>query len=114
MKKITLLAIILLVVSVGLLSGCTELKNVMSPDASKFVGTWSTGGYIPAGYTFFSDGTCSVSGLSGSWELKEGKLVINIMNEGVSIVYGYQFSEDDTILELTDMGSGHILTFIKQ
>ena len=92
-------------VSVGFLSGCID-------DKSKFIGTWSTGSSYST-ITFFSDGTCSYAGMSsGSWEIKDGKLVINGL--GMSGTFEYSFSNNDNMLTITHVATGQITTFTKK
>ncbi len=96
MKKLIILAICILLASVGL-SGCSQVNNTINPQ-NKFVGTWKTeihqreemgnmsNGYVPHivnytdTYIFFSDGTLSFTSygvmIPGDWQIKDGKLVM--------------------------------------
>ncbi len=91
MKKQLILFAVAILLIVVCLSGCSENRD------QRFVGTWESvsGGEL----TFFSDGECSI----GTWEVKEGKLVIDI-NTGGRIVYTFSFSDNNTKLSLTTDG----------
>ncbi len=103
-KQLVIIGIIALLVCVGF-SGCIN-------DKSKFNGTWSTGSSYST-ITFFSDGTCSYAGMSsGSWEIKDGKLVIN--GFGMSGTFEYSFSNNDNMLTITQVATGQITIFTKQ
>ena len=104
-KKVIGIGIILLFIVVGL-SGCTDDIGTNRPE--EFVGTWK-GDYNEI--TFFKDGECSMTGASGTWEVKEGKLVIELGQE-IRIVYSYVFSDNNQQLELTTQYLTE--TYIKQ
>jgi len=123
-KQLLLFGIVVLLVCVGL-SGCNQISNTLNSDKSKFVGTWKTdiknqygvGNYTDT-YIFFSDGTLSTTYLGsgsvnipGSWEIKDGKLVLTVM---VQAVYNYSFSNNDHTLTLTPMADGESQHFYKQ
>ena len=124
-KQIILLCSIVLLI-IGGLSGCNQLGNSLNPEKNKFVGTWinSQTTVYPLSnksftYTFtisfFSDGTCSLNGASGTWDIKDGKLVIDTNANGYpqSSVYSYLFSENNTTLTLID-SSGNETLYTKQ
>ena len=101
MKKITLLLVSTMTILVCL-TGCMSEKD-------KFVGTWKT---TVITYTFFSDGTLSVNGISGTYEIKDDKLVIS--SNDVSGTFDYSFSNDDTTLTLVDVNYGVTTTLQKE
>jgi len=119
-KKIAILLIVLMVVSVGLLSGCNELTR-----DKRFVGTWKGSGIIlgikyDVGLTYLSNGTYSI-GLtvlgattpeSGSWEIKDNKLVLT--NDQGMKTYNYVFSNNDNSLILTSTTIDLRFELIKQ
>lgn len=86
--------IVVLLIAVGL-SGCT---NPFDPSA-KFVGTWKDSSGMVV-FVFFSDKTVNfpVSGEYGTYEIKDGKLVITGAER--ESIYDYSFSNGDTILTL--------------
>lgn len=106
-----------MVVSVGLLSGCTD----NSSEKNKFVGTWiylvpaGTGSNYSFTYYFFSNGNFSFSKprsiTNGTFDISaDGKLaLINIVN-GYSNYdfYSYVFSENNTKLTING------ITYTKQ
>ena len=104
-------AVLLLVVG---LSGCNEISNPLTGnDDSRFVGTWKS---EVDTITFFSDGEGSEMGIGFEWEIKDGNLVIETPMDGVlsSLVYDYQFSDNDTTLTLTDVSLGITRIYTKQ
>lgn len=112
MKKIPILLIALMVISVGFLSGCNEENNSLTDEESIFVGTWKGDGLWDI-IAFFSDRTCShYLDLSGTWEIKDGKLVIT-EKDGL-FKYDYLFTNDDNTLTLTNVVSGNPKEFIRQ
>jgi hypothetical protein len=75
----------------------------VSPSLEKhqFIGTWKEGN---ATFIFFSDGTGSMpEGVSITWDIKDGKLVITTSNQvsASTYAYSYSFSDNDTSLSLT-------------
>ena len=102
MKKHLIVIVVLLLV-VGL-SGCSELNSLSSGD-DKLIGTWES---KTETLTFFSGGEWIgsgswFSGLNGKYEIKDGKLVISYTIEGTIFldVYSYSFCNNDTTLTLT-------------
>lgn len=99
-KPLPIIGIVALLVCVGL-SGCNQVSNTLNPEKGKFIGTWKVeklnnstiSGEV---YTFFSDGTVGISAASGTWELKDGKLVLEF--EMHQSMYSYSFSNNDRTL----------------
>jgi len=110
-KQLIIIGIIVLLVAIGL-SGCTN--NPLDTERNKFIGTWTCTEGMSKGisFTFFSDGTGSLSIASITWTLKEGKLVIS--SEGMTVPYIYSFSNNDKQLTLTAAGSTISEVFMKQ
>jgi hypothetical protein len=120
-KQLIIIGIIALLVSVGL-CGCTN--NPLDTDKNKFVGTWktdvsNTNGFVnyTDTYIFFSDGTISSTymgsgsvNMPGSWELKDGKLILTVM---IQKVYDYSFSNNDQTLTLTSINGDESRIFYK-
>ena len=107
-KHLIVIGTVVLLLVVGL-SGCNEI-NLFSGD-DRFVGTWKSNGST---ITFFSDGTGSELSMSFQWEIKDNKLVREMFQGEASIVYDYQFSDNDTTLTLTAVGGGIPRTYTKQ
>ena len=112
-KQLVIVGIVALLVCVGL-SGC----NYITSDKNKFIGTWIgplsleyTGATILENITliFISDGTLSEGITSGgTWDIKDGKLVIN---DGIGMrVFSYSFSNGDKSLILISTAYKYILT----
>jgi hypothetical protein len=105
-----LLGIVAILVTVGL-SGCNEENNTMTPEKSKFVGTWqnSTGIVID----LFSDRTCTFLSINGTWDLTDGTLVL-VLSDGRTINYHYTFSNNNQTLTLTNLIYGTTFNVTKQ
>ena len=102
-KKIIILAIIIIILTFGL-SGCIEEKT-------KFIGTWRTNLGIMI-YTFNEDGTYQGTATSGTYEIKDGRL---ICASGSFIrMYEYEFMNDDNTLILNGLGGAASYTLTKQ
>ena len=113
-KKIVIIGIALILVSIGL-SGCNEVQNSPETDISKFIGTWKSEDKSEV-ITFFSDNTFSGgTSFSGTWELKDGKLVISISSSGSEFVttYDYIFF-NETTLGIRNEPRGVYAPFYKQ
>ncbi|EMR73054.1 hypothetical protein MBGDN05_00766 [Thermoplasmatales archaeon SCGC AB-539-N05] len=114
MRKIAILLIVLMLIGVGFLSGCTE-TNVRD---SRFVGEWKDIDieYPQNTLTFFSDGTCLYSNLSSSWEIKDSNLVITTPTFGQEAknTFSYVFSNNNQTLILTNVILLANYTLIKQ
>lgn len=101
-------------------SNLGEESKIVMDDKNRFVGTWETT-YIEGDdrfvgfngiYNFKTDGTGAIGGLICTWNIENGKLVIDY-NEGFStLTYNYSFSNEDNALTLTN--SNGSLEFIKK
>lgn len=115
-KKIVVIGIFILTIVVGL-SGCINNDNIVEDENNElnnFLGTWKTDSYVTLKtLTFFSDGTGSSSSVSIYWDLKDDKLVIDLLN-GLRYTYDYTFTNDSDTLTLTDVNTGKSTTYIKQ
>jgi len=100
-KKLMIVGIVVILLTV-VISGCTS--NPLDTERNKFVGTWTCVGGSSKGssFTCFSDGTGTMSAVSITWALKEGKFVISA--KGITILYNYSFSDNDSKLILTITG----------
>jgi len=77
----------------------SEVIATMNPEKNKFTGTWTEGN---ATFIFFSDGTGSIpEGVSTTWDIKDGKLVITTSNQVSTYTYSYSFSNHDKSLTLS-------------
>lgn len=115
-KQLVITVIVVILVSVGL-TGCSEVSNTINPEKNKFVGTWkNTTSFLTL--DLLSDGTCSMWSYTGAWELKDGKLVIDITSVGIPITYTYIyifFNNDNTLrLIPTKSTTGKSYVVIKQ
>ena len=71
MRKEIIVCVIGLLLLMLNLCGCTE--------ESKFEGTWKS--QLGITYVFKSDGDLIVGGAAGSWEVRDGKLVLKTPDE---------------------------------
>lgn len=89
-------AVLLLVVG---LSGCNEIGG--NSELDRFVGKWK-GGFSPL--LFYKDRTCNIGSLTGNYRIEEGTLVVDLDIEKMSVLYEYEFSNNDNTLTLTELG----------
>lgn len=126
MKKLLIISgITILLLCVGL-SGCNQENNTLDPEKTRFLGSWqniSKNTQTLETYTqtlfFYSNGTCShhiESGniFNGVWDLKEGKLAINLTSIGLYSEYYYEFSNNDNMLTLTFTENNYVEVWTKQ
>jgi hypothetical protein len=93
-KQIIIIAVVVLILIVGL-SGCLSDKN-------KFVGQWEMQGMIV--FTFREGGTYTSTVTSGTYEVKDGKLICKATNINLVLSYYYTFADNDNILILNGIG----------
>lgn len=115
-KQLVIIGIIAILVCVGF-SGCTS--NPLDSERNKFIGTWKgtdNSMYTPIEITFifFSDGTltASVWGATGTYEIKDGKLVMTFSES--QLVFSYLFSNGGNTLSITDISGQSTMVFTKQ
>jgi thioredoxin-related protein len=98
-KQMVIIGIIILLISVGL-SGCTS--NPLDTEKNKFIGTW-TNSTISVNRTIilFSNGSCSFSTLTGIWDLRQGKFVMEFPDSHLTYTFNYAFSNNDRTLSLS-------------
>jgi len=128
-NQVIIIAIVIFLISTGL---TLLMYNPLNTEKNKFIGTWKSLEPIDTlTYEFFSNGTIratsfidsykkqffgNLSNYSylGTWELKNGKLIMNA--SGIfSSTLDYNFSNNDTILIIAPSGtSDQNLTLIKQ
>lgn len=130
MRKISIALIISMILVTGFLSGCNQISNVFLSDDDKLVGTWNSDKSIidlildvelPAVYIFFSNNTFQLQvkliaslTFEGEWEMNDGILTMEIFDINSLTNYTYQFSDDNTRLTLTDIGSNESYLLRKQ
>ena len=119
-KQLVIIGILAILVTVGL-SGCNEINIMLNPEKSKFVGTWQNKASDARGIYYntmilSSGDTGSLNGLSVTWDLKDGKLIIKSMSSSSSIplTYNYIFFDNDRALTLTDSVLSETLVWTKQ
>ena len=109
-NQLVIIGIVAILVTVGL-SGCNEENNTLTPEKSKFVGTWKNNTAMVI--DLFSDGTCTYLSINGTWDLKEGILGLEL-STGSIIHYRYKFSNNNRTLTLTNLIHGTTFDVTKQ
>lgn len=129
-KKLTIIGIIVILACVGL-SGCNEISNLFLSDEEKLVGTWNSADIwsdiwtdVPKLITFSLDNTFIVefkigivdfSLTDGIWEMNDGILTVEMVDYLTPQKnYTYKFSEENTVLTLTDRDSSKSYILYKQ
>ncbi|VVB61215.1 Uncharacterised protein [uncultured archaeon] len=113
-QLLIIIGVIALLVCIGL-CGCNQVNNTINPEKNKFVGTWqNTTLDLTTTINLFSDGTCLYLDLPGTWDVKDGKLIMDFTDSGFTWTYNYVFSNNDRTLSLTFTAGGLSQVFIKQ
>ena len=81
-----------------------ESTDIFANEKSKFIGSWETTKDLSL-YMFKPDGSFTHTSIQGTYEIKQNNTVL--LNYGSyedfpSLVYMYEFSNDDTVLTLTN------------
>ncbi|KYK22323.1 hypothetical protein AYK25_02675 [Thermoplasmatales archaeon SM1-50] len=111
-KQLLIIGIISILIYVGL-SGCNEHNNTINTEEDRFIGTWHSTTGSPSILEFFKDGKC-IYGYNGTWELTDGKLVINLISISLITTYNYTFSNNDKTLTLTFIENNFTEVWTKQ
>ncbi len=117
MKKIVTLILISILLSIGLLCGCTEQNTSQADDEARFVGTWgaySENFQTTFSMTFSSDGTFTHGPMVFDWQIKDGKLFLLDEDGKEQSSYNYYFTENDTKLHLQTVGTDVYVTYTKE
>jgi hypothetical protein len=126
-KQFVIIVIVALFVCVEL-SGCNQISNIFLTDEDKLVGTWNSDGIwldVPTVLVFYSNGTFKIdlgipnspidfSLSEGKWNMKDGVLMMEIVDLIPPSNYTYKFSEDSRTIEITDIGSSDSYILRKQ
>jgi len=108
-KQLVIIAIIVLLVSVGLtLLTYTPLNNEKN---KFFVGTWKNGDFT---IKLFSNGTCLYGDVIGTWYLKENNTLLFVLSNDNILLYSYGFYDNYKSLALTSIPENHPVWFTKQ
>jgi len=116
-EKIAILMIALIVVGTVFLSGCNQIN---SSQTNTFLGTWESqdiGAVLLLGHkaTFFSNNTVFFNDRLYKWEIKEGKLIVGLMDGSIQVALNYSFSNNDTTLTISSVTTaGNIAVYTKQ
>jgi len=127
MRKIFLAAgliiIILLLLGawffIGGLGGWSQLlgqksQQTFGSDIAKLMGTWY-GGAEYGSITFFSVGTFRKGVFDGEWKIESSTLMLyGLEGSAWWTSYTYVFSEEDTVVTLSEKNTGQTITLEKQ
>jgi hypothetical protein len=112
-RQLITIGVLLLLISLGF-SGCTQQEPLPKTIKEKFIGTWkNTTAYFTM--ELCSNGNCTFWSYPGTWNLTDGKLVINTISVGVpaTYTYVYLFFYENTTLKLiptiNTKGNGYVL-----
>ncbi len=111
-RQIVILGIAILFIVVGF---CGCFSNDSKSEENKFVGIWIHGTLTTGRPIIFSsNGNCDYLGDQAKWEIKDGKLVVNLTDIDDILTFDYEFLEDDQLLILTEVTTGHVDDYRKQ
>ncbi|UCF13283.1 MAG: hypothetical protein JSW06_03220 [Thermoplasmatales archaeon] len=104
------ISICLLLLIVAILIGCTQS---LDSETQRFIGTWKSENNK---FIFSENGGISIEYWTGTYEVQNRTLRIIYTTDDREIeeIYSYEFSENDTLLTLTDQTSGAIIEYTKQ
>jgi hypothetical protein len=111
-KQLVIIGIVAILVSIGL-SGCNDVNNTINIEKNRFIGIWQNSTGYPPILEFSKDGRCTYGG-NGTWDLIDGKLVINLPSYNLNDTYNYAFSNNDKTLTLTFTGNNYVEVWTKQ
>jgi len=105
-KQLVSLAIIALILPLYL-CGCTENAYNQSDIEKTVLGSWQDRDTTWRTYTFYANGTCILNGnVIGSYQITNESLFVNY--SGRQDIFEYFFSEDGTMMRLTNTVDGYI------
>lgn len=110
-KPLEIMGIIAILISIGL-SGCNQNSNTLNPERNKFVGSWDNSNQSDSPWTLFSDSTWTHGLQTGTWDLKNGKFIVDSQS-GISAVYTYVFSNNEKTLTLILSGQNDSEVYTK-
>lgn len=113
-KQLVIPGIVAIFVTVGL-SGCStqnnnenqvnntndnenHVNNTTNLENNRFVGTWKNTS-VKMTINLFSNGTCLLFNSYGTWDVKDGLLIMEFPN-GKNLTYVYRFSNNNRTLYL--------------
>lgn len=109
-KQLVVFAILAILSNVGL-CGCNDITTTSTAEKQKFIGTWYKSNYLVM--DLFSDGTCSYLGETGTWDVKDGKIILKL-SSGYTPTFTYSFSDSDLTLKLTSILDGSTAVYTKR
>jgi len=112
---------ITLILLIAGLSGCFGTEEESINEIDKFVGIWNLygsdlwhelSGIVSINFSSDRNFTTDIN-TNGTYELKEGKLVLTMSDEERTLSFSYQFSDGDQRLTLIDSNE-NVAAYIKQ
>ncbi|KYK22802.1 hypothetical protein AYK24_08285 [Thermoplasmatales archaeon SG8-52-4] len=114
MKRQIVILVLAILFILTIFSGCFGNNN---DEENKFIGTWKHG-TIPTSrpIIFSKNSNCDYLGDQATWELKNGKLVVNLIDLNDELIFDYEFLDNNKILILTNTGTDppQINDYVKQ
>lgn len=127
--KVLLPGILAILLCVGL-SGCNYISDLFLSDDDRLLGSWNTYdllieniGEVPAVFTFFTNGSLKIHlqfgggfdvSSEGTWDMKDGVFSMEIEDVLSMTSYRYRFTEDNTVLTLTEIDTTDSMVLTKQ
>jgi hypothetical protein len=102
-KQLVIIGIVVILVCIGF-TGCDENNNTTNDEKNKFIGTWqNTTQEVTLTMNLFSDGNCSLYGVNGTWDLRDGKFIFVLLSDTgpLTYTYNYVFSNNDRTLSIS-------------
>jgi len=116
-EKIALLMMALIVVGTVLFSGCNQTD---SSQTNNFLGTWESQdteaiSLLGQKVIFFSNNTMFFNDCFYKWAIKEGILIVGLMDGSIQVALNYSFSNNDNTLTISSVtAAGNIAVYTKQ
>ncbi len=113
-KQLAILGILVLLLISVLFGGCTDQVLEPKTEKEKFIGKWMNNSVFLT-MDLLSDGNCTFWSYPGTWDLKDGKLVINTTSVGVPATYTYvyiffnNYKTVKLIPTISTTGDGYVL-----
>lgn len=116
-EKIAFLMIALIVVGTVLLSGCNQTD---SSQTNNFLGAWESQdaeaiSLLGQKVIFFSNNTVFFNDCFYKWAIKEGILIVGLMDGSIQVALNYSFSNNDNTVTISSVTTaGNIAVYTKQ
>ncbi|KYK27735.1 hypothetical protein AYK20_07920 [Thermoplasmatales archaeon SG8-52-1] len=107
--KIISITIVIVVITISIIGSGVILGVINFGEKYKFIGSWTMGNSTIPKFIFYSNDTmyhiAYFQNNTWNYEIKDDKLILNLIDGSYEKVYKYSFSKDNTILTLDSMTS---------